>query len=70
MKKILLAIGSGSLKGLPFSQTFKKVTSGEKLDTLDWVAIIAELATVGLIAAFVFGKITFDDLLKLIGLLN
>lgn len=70
MKKILLAIKSGGLKGIPLTQTVKKIASGEKLDTLDIISIIAEFATVGLIFAFVFKKITFDDLLRLIGLLN
>lgn len=42
----------------------------EPKKTNDMVSIIVEIATVGIIAAFVLGKINYDQVLSLVGLVK
>lgn len=82
MKKAILGrIVKGIVNGFPIVQTIKKAIKGEVVvdekgnhqivkTPVDAVALISEFVTVGLVAAFVFGKISIEDLTKLLELIN
>lgn len=71
MKKIFSAVIQGVVKGLPLLRSTKEVVqSDKKLDVFDYTSLIVELSVVGLIAAFVFKKISWQELLNLIGLIG
>lgn len=85
MKKIFKSIATGAIKGFPVINSIiaeiKKSktltapandtpTTAVEKEKFNYVALIAELATVGLIFSFVTKKITIDELLQLIGLLG
>lgn len=75
MKKGLLKkIGAGILNGFPLVQSVVKTiksepSTGEPVKKTDAITLIAEIATVALIIAFIMGKITMEDLMKLLHLL-
>lgn len=70
MKKIFTAIVQGIQSGIPLFTTIKKLIAGEKVDYVDVFSLISEIATVALIFSFVFKKITYTDLLTLLGFLK
>jgi len=79
MKKKTLAgsLIDGVFRSFPLAHTIKKIAFPPKAEDgtpdapkHDRIAIIVEVAIVALIAAFVFGKISMEQLLQLIGLLQ
>lgn len=85
MKKILRSVGKGIINGFPVIQSVIleiKKSKGITTPEVDpatgnpinkenkTISIIAEIATVGLIFAFVTKKITIDELLQLISLIG
>lgn len=73
MIPILKRIGAGVLKGFPLVNTIKEIVKPSSITNSDaekpkndYVKIISELIVVILICAFVSGKITMEDLMKLL----
>lgn len=66
--KIFKSIGMGFINGFPMLQTIfknRKTVDGQKLP-VDYISAITELLTVIIIIAFLFGKISIEDVKVLI----
>lgn len=71
-KRLLKGIGKGIIDSFPIIATIKNnVSDNHTTDdkgvpvgqgNVDWIRLLVNISIVGLIAAFVFGKITMEDL--------
>ena len=70
MKKLFRSILRGIKDSIPLLATAKdhtiKEPDGTTLIKFDWPRLLTSFIVVGLILAFVFGKITVEDLLSLL----
>lgn len=70
MKKVLVSILKGVRDSVPFISTLKDHTTkdvdGATLIKVDWPRAFTSLVIIGLLTAFIFGKITLEDVLSLL----
>jgi hypothetical protein len=68
LKDLLKRIGSGIADGLPLVGQIKANVESKVHDGLDWIKLLSALAPTIMLIAFLFGKITMEDLEKLVKL--
>lgn len=75
LKGLLKSVGKGIVDAIPLVSTFKSnmaddhTGDGTGTGKVNWTRLVTAVVAVGLVAAFVFGKITMDDLKAILGLL-
>lgn len=70
MKKVFLSVLKGIRDSVPFLATAKdhtiKEPDGSTVIKIDWPRAFTSLVIIGLLTAFILGKITIQDLLSLL----
>lgn len=81
---ILKRVVQGALNGFPLVRSVVKAVKkdslasvvntvtveGETKHKVDYVVLVTELITVSLVIAFVFGKVSLEDIEKILGLIK